>query len=101
MGLTHHVYHFVLFAPMTARADVPTLINYQGYLTDSSGNALSGKQSVNFRLCFTETGGLCLWEEEQLVEITEGVFNVQLGTENLLPPSVFNVDTIYLEIEIY
>jgi hypothetical protein len=44
---------------------------------------------------------LLFWQEEQLVVVTDGVFNVQLGAVNLLFPSVFNIDTIYLEIQIF
>ena len=77
------------------------LINYQGYLTDDSGTPLSGKQSVNFRLYSLETGGFFFWQEEQLVVITDGVFNVHLGAVAPLPATVFNLDTIYLEIQIF
>ena len=78
------------------------LINYQGYLTDDSGTPLSGKQSVNFRLYSTETGGFLFWAGRAARGGSPTVFfDVQLGAVNQLFPSVFNLDTIYLEIQIF
>jgi hypothetical protein len=92
---------FALLAPCSARADVPLLINYQGYLTDSGGTPLSGSQLIYFRLYNTLTGGTDFWDEQQTVDVTDGVFNVQLGAVSPLVANDFNLPEVYLEIQIF
>ncbi|MBV6340864.1 hypothetical protein [Candidatus Magnetobacterium casense] len=61
--------------PVTTRT-----LNYQGYLTDASGNAITGSRSVVFTLYDAVTGGTNLWTETQTVTFTSGYFNVELGS---------------------
>ena len=42
---------------------VPALINYQGYLTDSTGEPLDGVLTVSFWLYNEEAGGAAFWTE--------------------------------------
>jgi hypothetical protein len=61
-------------------ADIPKLINYQGMLTDNSGNPLTGTYDITFKIYNAPSGGDKRWEETQTnVGVTTGLFNVILG----------------------
>ncbi len=70
----------VLLAPLTAPAAVPQTINYQGYITDPSGSAVSGTGDVTFSIYDVATSGTALWSETQSVTIYNGVYSVVLGS---------------------
>ncbi|MBI4517302.1 MAG: tail fiber domain-containing protein [Deltaproteobacteria bacterium] len=75
-------------------ADVPNLLNYQGRLTDPSGNPKNGTFTMQFAMYDAETGGNQLptgspWGETQSVTVTNGVFNVLLGSVTALPAGLF------------
>ena len=59
-------------------AGVPQTINYQGYLATSANVPVTATQSMAFSL-YNATGDP-LWTETQIVTITNGVFNVTLGS---------------------
>ncbi|HIE30452.1 TPA: hypothetical protein EYP66_24600, partial [Candidatus Poribacteria bacterium] len=48
---------------ISAIEGVPKLINYQGKLTDTEGNPLTGDFSMTFAIYDAEDGGNLLWEE--------------------------------------
>jgi hypothetical protein len=77
---------------------VPSLINYQGKLTDSGGNPLNGTFTMTFLLYQVSTGGSHIWSEPQTVMVTDGIYSVQLGTTNPLDVSYFSNDSLYLEV---
>lgn len=82
---------------------VPGLIYYQGRLTDAVGAPKNGTFSMTFRIYNAATGGTKYWEETQpAVTVTNGLFNVLLGSVNLLDPATELPDgpECYLEIEI-
>lgn len=100
----------LLTSPTWAQNAVPMLINYQGEIrspttgdpvTDGSYEMLLGIYDVEF-------GGTPLWEGTHSslngnpVDITDGIFNVILGsgTGNALDASVFNGADRWLEIRI-
>jgi hypothetical protein len=69
---------------------VPSYINYQGSVTDSTGNPLGAtnatpplpapiNRKVIFRIYDSATGANLLWTEEQTVTISLGQFSVLLG----------------------
>ncbi|MDI6804519.1 MAG: hypothetical protein QME58_11860 [Bacteroidota bacterium] len=61
-------------------AQVPQLVNYQGKL-DSAGVPLSGTRNLTFKIYDVLTGGTAIWTETQTgATITNGVFNVILGS---------------------
>jgi len=64
----------------SAQAQAPNLINYQGRLTAAGGAAASGSFVMNFSIYATATGVTSLWTETQTVTVTNGVFNVLLGS---------------------
>ncbi len=84
---------------------VPGLLNHQGMLTDADGIPLNGSYTMRFRLFDSENGGIQLWNapdgETQSIEITDGVFNVRIGTLYPLGSSIFASDNVWLEIAVY
>ncbi len=68
----------------------PSLINYQGKLTDASGNPLpNGTYGVAFRIwtkkSSSESGNVLVWGQEYNVTLLGGVFNVILGAPGGTP----------------
>ncbi|UCD15013.1 MAG: hypothetical protein JSV34_04630, partial [Candidatus Omnitrophota bacterium] len=64
-------------------AEVPHLINYQGFLTDSKGKPLEGMYEITFRIYDAETGQgeMSPWEEVHTgINIQGGIFSVILGS---------------------
>jgi hypothetical protein len=78
---------------------VPRLLNYQGKLTDSSGNPLTGQYKITFTIWDSPTGGTALWSETHYyVPVSQGLFNVLLGSK--LPINLpFDTD-YYLGIKV-
>jgi hypothetical protein len=56
-------------------ASVTNSINYQGRLTDSSGNPLTGTHTMTFGLYDISTGGTALATDIHDVVVTDGLFN--------------------------
>lgn len=65
----------------TDAISIPQYINYQGKLTDGTGKPLSGTYSMTFEIYDQATGGTKSWEETHSnVTVTDGLFNVKLGS---------------------
>lgn len=72
-----------LFQP--AQAQIPRTLNYQGYLTSPSGAAInSASLPMIFKIYNVQTGGSDLHTETQSVTVSNGIFNVLLGTSPAL-----------------
>lgn len=83
----------------TTEVSVPHLINYQGRLSDSSGNPLTGSYNVTFRIYDALTAGNLIWSETQNgVVVNKGLFCVLLGSVTSLN-AAFNIP-YYLEIQV-
>ena len=80
----------------------PGLINYQGYLVDAVGNPLGSKDDgngarvsdptnykVKFNIYDSQNEGNNKWNEEQVVTVDNGYFNVYLGETTIITTSVF------------
>ncbi|HVO76711.1 MAG TPA: hypothetical protein VMT60_01875, partial [Candidatus Bathyarchaeia archaeon] len=80
----------------TAAAEVPSLLNYQGILTDGSGVAVpDNTYGVTFKIYEVPTGGSAIWTEIDNVVVSKGTFSVALGTISPLNSLAFNT-TYYL-----
>ena len=86
----------VLAAPqrMAAQSGASTgTIAYQGRLADASGAPLTGAYILTFHLYNAASGGSPLWEEIWIgannVQVTNGLFNVMLGSITPIPQSLF------------
>ncbi len=64
---------------------VPGSLSYQGYLTDPSGSPINGAVSVTFTLHDADIAGSSQWTETQNVDISQGLFQVELGADGLNP----------------
>src|SRR5436853_4552249 len=73
----------LLGATITATAQIPGQISYQGELADNTGVPLpNGSHSLTFRLYPDVTGGSPVWSEAHAtVPVVRGVFNVMLGSQ--------------------
>ena len=83
-----------------AAAEVPRLINYQGTLTDSTGQPVVGFHDLFFRVYSDPVGGILLWEEVQSPEIDEGLFSVILGVHVGIADSLLNAPELWMEITV-
>ena len=84
-----------------ALADVPEMINYQGRLTDTGGDPVNGTVSITFTIYDDSTGGTAWWTETHAtVQVTDGLFNVILGSTEPLVDTVFADPERYLGIAV-
>ena len=80
---------------------IPWHINYQGYLTDDSGNPINDTLSMTFGIWDAASGGTEVWNEPQNVEVRNGLFNLILGTVNSIPTNIFSSgDSRWLELTV-
>jgi hypothetical protein len=91
----------LLLVNTSAQNTVPTMINYQGFLTDTTGQALDGTYMITFRLYEQPTGVATIkWEEvHSEVNVVNGLFNVLLGSITPLTAEHV-VGQRYLEIKV-
>lgn len=79
----------VLFVT-SAFAIVPTTMTYQAIFTDLEGNVMpDGVYEIGFHIFSSPVGGPPVWSEWQDVTVTDGVFEVILGTWNPLAQTDF------------
>jgi hypothetical protein len=71
--------------PVGLWAAPPGHVSYQGYLTASSGDPVSGTVPMTFSLYAAPTGGSALWSEHHPGEaVSAGVYSAQLGSVTAL-----------------
>ncbi|MFH2036654.1 MAG: hypothetical protein ABIJ45_09650 [Candidatus Zixiibacteriota bacterium] len=92
----------ILISVVSALAEVPGMINYQGRLTDPSGDPVpDGNYTINFRLYNVSSAGTAFWSESHTdVTITDGMFNIILGADTPITETELDNAEIYLEIEV-
>lgn len=90
-----------------AATTLPTKMNFQGRITNSLGLILAnGTYNMRFKIYNASSGGTLQWSEDRLVAATQGVsitngqFNVQLGSISSLPASIFTSNSLYFEVEL-
>jgi hypothetical protein len=80
---------------------IPQLINYQGRLTGTDGFPLTGSYTLKFEVHNVVTGTGILWTETQAnVQLTNGIFSVQIGSYTSLPADLFDSPNRWLQIYI-
>lgn len=90
-----------LAAAWTATAVVPQMINYQGRLTDSSGDPVDDTVSIVFTICADSLGGACAWTElHSSVPVSNGLFNVVLGSTMAIESDIFSGPERWLGITV-
>ena len=78
-------------------------INFQGKLVNLNGtNVTDGTYSIVFSIYNVASGGVAIWTETQAsTSVTNGIFQINLGSVTPLPGSVdFNTDNIYLGMKV-
>jgi hypothetical protein len=84
----------VMSAPLASPVTVPSVVGFEGFLADASGNPIqpSGLYSVTFAVYGVDTGGTALWSETQSVDVQNGLYAVQLGKITPLTAGLFSGD---------
>ena len=80
-------------------------IAYQGRLANASGSPVTGTYNMLFRLYNASSGGTPLWEEYWMgsnsVSVSNGLFNVMLGSLTAIPQSVITGNnTLWLGVTV-
>ncbi len=77
-------------------------LNYQGYLVDAAdSSAVNATLEMTFRLFDSESKGAELWSETHaMVEVSEGLFQVLLGSIDAFPSGLFDGSPLWLQTEI-
>lgn len=102
-GVILGVAGFFAVAPSHTSAAINQQINFQGKLTNPDGtNVTNGTYSIVFSIYSVSSGGSAIWTETQgSVSITDGIFQVSLGSVSALPGSVnFNSASLFLGIKV-
>lgn len=89
------LFALLILVPAMGVAQVPQTINYQGSLTDDSGNPINGAVNITFNLYDNPDTAFGLqWTETQSVTVNNGTFSVILGANtagNPLSPTLFEI----------
>ena len=93
-----------LRVPAAASTSTGT-ISYQGRLADADGTPITDTVNMEFRLYDVAAGGIFLWEElwtgSNSVQVSDGLFNVMLGSLDPIPQSVITEhDSLFLGITV-
>ena len=81
---------------VAASAVTTSSINYQGRLTDSADEPLSGSYTMTFRLYEVASGGSALATDTHSVDVTEGLFNTEIDFD----PEYFNGRGLWLGVTV-
>ncbi len=88
----------------SAQGVLPAIIPYQGTLTNAAGQPINGNTSLTFRLYAAPSGGSALWTEARtganVVPVSNGLFNVNLGSLTPIPSAVWKNNPLYLGIQV-
>jgi len=91
----------IICAAGLALAAVSGTMNYQGRLTNASGqNVPDGTYSLKFKIYDASLVGTTLWAETLNVSVASGLFSVQLGAVHSLSSSIFSGPDRWLGIAI-
>lgn len=81
---------YTTFAAPLRSPFVPDKVGFEGQLANSAGQPVAdGPYTITFRLYSVATGGTALWNETQSVNVSDGLYSVQLGSVNPLSPTEF------------
>jgi hypothetical protein len=88
----------------TTASTQTTTISYQGHLTDNAGEPVNGDLPMTFALYDAPTGGTAVWTEERsgsnTVPVSEGLFNVLLGSVTPIDVNLFQQQGLWLGISV-
>lgn len=101
--LTTLITLFLICLSGSALADVPTSMNVQGKLTDSTGESLGERfMEFTFRIFTAPTGGILMYSDglQEVYVDASGLWNARVGAVNPLPETVFQHPVRWLEITV-
>ncbi len=96
----------LLHSPRVQAAQtIPYKVNFQGRLTDATGNIKpDGLYNMKIRIYSAASGGTLLGTEVRdgsyRVQVTNGLFSIQIGDNTALAPSLFTNYPLYIEVEL-
>jgi endosialidase-like protein len=92
----------ILVAVGVWAASPPTLMNYQGKLTDANNVPVDdGSFSIVFSIYNVPTSGTALWTETRSVTTESGFFNVLLGENTAIDGDIFATqESLYIGIKV-
>ena len=71
----------ILLSLSSLLADIPSLINYQGLLTDNNGNVVTGNKAISIAIYDASTNGTLLYSENiGTITVQNGVYSFQFGS---------------------
>ena len=97
---------FVLLVSFAHAGTVPQTFNYQGTLTDSSGNLIEAPPSpllaLTFRIYDSYTGGNLVWgpETHNNVMVKKGIFSVVFGNSVPVNETHFSGPDRYISVQV-
>jgi len=74
----------VLISVLFVTAVFGQTLSIQGVLRDDTGASVDGSKSFKFLLYTVETGGTKVWDEDQTINVVNGVYSATLGAVNTL-----------------
>jgi hypothetical protein len=81
--------------------NISSTMSYQGKLSDINGNPLNTNVSVRFSIYAQSAGGAALWQETHpQVTVTNGIFNVLLGSVTPFTNGLFGNPSLFLGINV-
>lgn len=76
-------------------------INFQGKLVNNDGtNVTDGSYTFTFTIFPVASGGSSLWTEDQTITVADGIFRAELGAVSAFPSTLFEDDSLFLQIAI-
>jgi hypothetical protein len=93
---------FILVPVVMAQDGVPMYINYQGKLTDSLDNPLTGDYWITFGIWSLQEGGTQKWfsNPRTMIHVEDGLFTYELGSSYPLSGDIFDDPENWLEITV-
>jgi hypothetical protein len=81
---------------------VPNQLSYQGFLVNASDSSIvNATLEMTFRLFDSETKGAELWAETHpMVTVSNGLFQVLLGSVTSFPVGIFDATELWLQTEV-
>lgn len=98
--MKHALLLAMAFMAIPARTQTPSGVNFQGRLTDPSGTPITATKSITFSIWNAQTAGTQLWTETQSVAVSNGIYNVTLGSVLALSSGVFASTGTWLQIQV-
>ncbi len=86
--------------PTTLLADIPPIINYQGYLADKNGIPVTGPLQMTFSIYDVPEGGIPLWTETQNVVVSKGLYSAILGSSNALTADITASSLLHFGVKV-